>query len=272
MSSRLSSLILILFAATLAARGADLTEATFTQVVNSVTVASPAGKELRPAKVQTQFVAPQILRTGVNSRAELTAADQTVTRVGANTIFSFKPNSRTINLQKGSVLFNAPAGQGGGTIQTAAATASVLGTTIIVSFDPKVGCKLLVIEGTAKIMLPNGQSATVRAGQMIIVPNGATSLPPVFGFLIDKTKKASHLLSGFKSSLPSEDKILAAIRKQDEQLANGDLKIMQSGGDTFLIDPNTQRAYFIEQQQRQDANKPKQPTPPPYVPPPINGI
>ncbi len=265
--------ILILAATAFIVRAADLTEATFTQVVNNVTVASPASKELRPAKVQTKFITPQILRTGANSRAELTAPDKTVTRVGANTIFSFKPNSRTINLQKGSVLFNSPPGQGGGTIQTAAATASVLGTTIMVSFDPKVGCKLLVLEGTAKIMLPNGQSTTVRAGQMIIIPNGATSLPPVVGFLIDKTKKNANLLSGFDDKLPSEDKILAAIREQDRQLANGDLKIMQSGNDTFLIDPNTQQAYFIEQQQRQEANKPKPPpSPPPYIPPPINGI
>ena len=42
---------------------------------------------------------PDILKTGPQSRAELVAEDETVTRVGANTIFSFDPASRTIDLR-----------------------------------------------------------------------------------------------------------------------------------------------------------------------------
>lgn len=257
--------LVVAFALVSMAQAADLREATFTQVVKQVTVSDTQGTKTRPAKVQGKFIAPEVLRTGVGARAELTAPDKTVTRVGSNTIFSFNPGSRTINLEKGSVLFNPPAGQGGGTVQTAAATASVLGTTIIVSFDPKVGCKLLVIEGKSKIMLPNGKSTTLVAGQMIIIPNGATQMPPIFSFIIDKTKKDSLLLSGFEGELPSDDKILAAILRQNEQLKNGELQIIRNGGDTFLIDPNTQQAYFLEQERRQQP-------PAPVLPPPCNTI
>src|ERR1044071_6615627 len=111
-------------------RAIDLKQSKFTQVVNDVQIISGADKSAKAASLNDLFKVPDILRTGPNSRAELIAEDQTITRVGANTVFSFDPAKRTIDLEKGSVLFHSPTGKGGGTIQTGSATASVLGTTI----------------------------------------------------------------------------------------------------------------------------------------------
>ena len=95
---------------------ATIDRAVFTEVVNSVRVIEPATKKTGAAKVQAEFNAPSILRTGPDSRAEMISSDQTVTRVGQNTVFSFEPNSREVDLEKGSVLFQSPSGKGGGTI------------------------------------------------------------------------------------------------------------------------------------------------------------
>src|ERR1019366_9653449 len=86
----------------------DLKQSKFTQIVNDVQIISGADKTAKAAALNDLFKVPDILRTGPNSRAELVAADQTITRVGANTIFSFEPANRTIDLQKGSLLFHSP--------------------------------------------------------------------------------------------------------------------------------------------------------------------
>src|SRR5882724_10662853 len=67
----------------------DLKQAKFTQVVNHVEVISAADKSFQSVSVNAIFKMPDVLRTGPASRAELVAADHTITRVGANTIFSY---------------------------------------------------------------------------------------------------------------------------------------------------------------------------------------
>src|SRR5260370_25989939 len=52
----------------------------------------------------------------------------TITRLGSQTIFSFKGGTRTINLKSGSILLVVPKNSGGGQIKTAAVTASVTGS------------------------------------------------------------------------------------------------------------------------------------------------
>lgn len=244
MKTFISRLGLLLLVCPVVAQAIDLREATFTQVVNSVSVTDSQGNGSRPAQLNTKFATPEVIRTGVNSRAELTAADQTVTRVGANTIFSFKPEGRGINLQQGSVLFNSPSGKGGGTIQTAAATASVLGTTIIVSTTNNGGFKLLVLEGKAKATLPNGRDFVLKAGQMTFITPGMTQAPAVFEFRLGKQNDGSGLLKGFSKPLPAQDKVQQAVMLQEVKIANGDavdtgLMIGQVvGNEIQVIDPS----------------------------------
>ena len=74
--------------------------------------------------------------TGTQSRSELTFADLTITRLGANTSFSFKQGTREMNLIDGAILFQVPKGSGGATIRTAGVTAAITGTTGIGEFHP----------------------------------------------------------------------------------------------------------------------------------------
>jgi hypothetical protein len=107
-------------------RAAELQEAQVTQVVQDVRVL-PSNAAPRPASLHDRVHQDEAVRTGVESRSELTFQDMTITRLGSQTIFSFKGGTRTINLKSGSILLSVPKNSGGGQIKTAAVTASISG-------------------------------------------------------------------------------------------------------------------------------------------------
>ena len=226
MKSCLHSTIALTFAAAAAfptiATAANIERSTITEVVKDASILQPATKGRKAARVAEVFGVPDVLRTGSDSRVEMIAEDQTVTRVGANTIFSFEPQKREINLQKGSVLFNSPAGKGGGTIRTAAATAAVQGTTLIVVTTQNGGFKVLMMEHRGFVKSKNGQTRWIDAGQMVYALPGG-DLSGVLNFHLAEQVGVSRLVSGFKKPLPSKDKIEAAIAKQERAIAKGQL-------------------------------------------------
>lgn len=206
---------------TLSLFAASLAESTFTEIVKEVNVVSGVAKAVAPARLADLFKAPDLVRTGVDSRAELTAADQTITRVGANTVFAFEPVGRNLRLEKGSVLFHSPTGKGGGTIKSGGASAAVLGTTIIVVATEAGGFKLIVLEGKGKATLPNGKTVTLKAGQLVFVLAGGKSFSKVLDFNLGKLVASSLLVGGFSHELSSRALINAAIQKQNDALARG---------------------------------------------------
>jgi hypothetical protein len=216
--------ILLIAALTIAGRfsgaAAPLTESTFTEIINEVNTLSAAG-DASSAKVSDVLKAPQRVRTGPQSRAELTAPDKTITRVGANTVFSYADNGRTINLEQGNLLFHAPKGLGGGTIKSGGAAAAVLGTTLMVSATRAGGFKVILLEGKGKITLPNGKSVTLTAGQEVFVLPGGTDFSQVLDINLDKLVSGSLLVNGFSHELSSRPLILVAIKGQDSKLASG---------------------------------------------------
>jgi hypothetical protein len=199
---------------------ADLRESTLVQVVNEVKVA-PAQAGEKDAKVNDTIRAPDKIRTGAKSRAELKAPDNTLTRVGANTVFSFEQSGRTLNLEKGSVLFHSPAGRGGGTIKSAGASAAVLGTTLIVAATPDGGFKCILLEGKGRITLPNGVTRDLEAGDMIYVPAGAQNLDAILKLDLGKLVAGSQLVNGFNSPLPSLGDVRNEVAKQRIAIISG---------------------------------------------------
>jgi hypothetical protein len=200
----------------------DLRLSKFTQVINEVTVMEPQTKAVRAAQLKTDFVSPEILRTGPGSRAELTAMDQTLTRVGANTVFSFEPTGRNVDLQQGCLLFHSPKGKGGGTVKSAGASATVLGTTLIVSATANGGFKVIVLEGKAQVKLPGGARRNLVAGQLLFILPNAERFGPLLSINLGHLVKSSKLVQGFKADLPSLGKISEAVREQEHLVEVGE--------------------------------------------------
>ena len=212
--------LLALGAFVLPLAAAPLTESTFTEIIRDVNTLSTAGAAAA-ASVNDLLRAPDRVRTGAQSRTELTAADHTITRVGANTVFSYADSGRTLNLEKGSLLFHSPKGHGGGTIRSGGASAAVLGTTLIVAATDDGGFKVILLEGRGRVTLPNGEKISLRAGQMVFIAPNGTKTGGALDINLEKLVNGSLLVNGFSRPLPSEPRIAEEIKKQDLLFASG---------------------------------------------------
>jgi hypothetical protein len=205
------------------AGAAPLESSTFTEVIREVNILPATSDTTVPAHLNDVLKAPDRVRTGPMSRAELTAPDQTITRVGANTIFSFDGKNRTLNLDQGSLLFHAPKGIGGGIIKSGGAAAAVLGTTLIVVATPTGGFKVLLLEGHGLVTLPDGRSIKLPAGELVFVLPGKAGFSPRYYFNLEKLAASSLLVNGFPDGLSSLPLIKKAIAQQQDALAFGNL-------------------------------------------------
>jgi len=112
-----------------------LKSAQITAVVNDVKVVDPVKGERR-AGVKDVVQGSLGIKTGLQSRAELVFQDKTLTRLGANTLFSFNEGTRELELERGTMLLQVPKNVGGARIRTAAVTAAITGTTILLEYSP----------------------------------------------------------------------------------------------------------------------------------------
>jgi len=109
-----------------AVRADELKEAKVTQVVRDVRVL-PSNASPRPAAVNDNVRQGTAVQTGVRSRSELTFKDQTITRLGEQTIFSVGEGPRTIDLGSGQFLLYAPKKGGGAKVKMGSVTAAITG-------------------------------------------------------------------------------------------------------------------------------------------------
>ena len=198
-------------------------DARVTQIVRDVKVL-PEEAEARPAAINDRVGEGEAVRTGDASRSELTFADLTISRLGANTIYSFNKAGHDVQLTNGSLLLRVPKGSGGGNIRTDPVTVAVTGTTLIFEHARGGRSKLIVLEGGARLALTKvrGQSRDLRAGQMLEVPPGATTLGMPVDINLDEVMKTHPLITNFRA-LPSRDLIAQAARDQaaDEPIYQG---------------------------------------------------
>src|SRR6266576_5928910 len=247
--------------------GAELKEARVTQVVKDVKLL-PNAAAARPAVVSDQVHDGIAVRTGVESRAELTFTDSTLARLGANTIFSFAEGTRNLDLKDGVMLLRVPKDAGGAKINTAAVTAAITGTTVMLEYHPHSYIKFIILEGTGRIFLPHrlGESVLVHAGQMLITKPEAKNLPRPVDVDVKKIMKTSRLIKGF-AKLESAPLIAQVEAVQDAEKANGqvyetNLAIFGAGTDVALLDPT-----HAELQEPTPTPPPTTPTPTPTTTP-----
>jgi hypothetical protein len=107
-------------------RADELKEAKVTQVIQDVRVL-PSNASPRPAAVNDDVRQGTAVQTGVQSRSELTFKDQTITRLGEQTIFSVGKGPRSIDLGSGQFLLYAPKKAGGAKVKMGSVTAAITG-------------------------------------------------------------------------------------------------------------------------------------------------
>ncbi|MFN2621844.1 MAG: FecR domain-containing protein [Chthoniobacterales bacterium] len=217
-----------------------LTSAEVTKVINRVAVVDPT-KGQQPAKIRDVIKDDLGLQTGEKSRSELLFQDNTLTRIGAETFFSFKTGTRDMTLEKGSMLLQVPKGLGGATIHTAAVTAAITGTTIMMEYVPNRYIKVLVLEGSLRLSRNGrfGDSLLLRPGKMVIMRPDAKRIPEPVDVDIKHIVQTSTLVNFPDSApLPSVGLIQEAIDSQARSMARNDLVptnlVMGHGTDVVL--------------------------------------
>ncbi|PYK79709.1 MAG: hypothetical protein DME37_08195 [Verrucomicrobia bacterium] len=229
-----------------------LTSAEVTKIINRVSVIDPA-KGGHPATVRDVIKDDLGLQTGAKSRSELLFQDNTLTRIGAETFFSFKTGTRDMTLEKGSMLLQVPKGLGGAKIHTAAVTAAITGTTIMMEYSPGKYLKVLVLEGSLRLSRNGsfGDSVVLHPGQMVIMRPDAKKIPDPIDVDLAEIVKTSTLVN-FPGGdiLPSMSLIQAAISDQAKEVAKGTLvptNLVMGHGTKVVLASNDQLAKTVGQ-------------------------
>src|SRR6266480_6993373 len=202
-----------------------LTSAEVTKIINRVSLIEPA-KGARPAVVRDVIKDDRGLQTAARSRSELLFQDNTLTRIGAETFFSFKTGTRDMTLEKGSMLLQVPKGLGGAEIHTAAVTAAITGTTIMMEYSPGQYLKVLVLEGSLRLSRNGsfGDSLVLHPGKMVIMRPDAKKIPDPIDIDLAEIVRTSTLVNfPGRQVLPSMSLIQAAINDQARELTKGTL-------------------------------------------------
>jgi hypothetical protein len=257
LGKRISALLVLFTSCSMAAM--EFKEAEITTIKNMVE--HDAGSGAAPAKVSEKIQEKSKVSTAAASMAELTFADSSITRMGANTQFSFQSKERLVKLEQGSVLVNTPPGNGGAVVEAGGVTGAVSGTTFLASRDASGGVMFVMLEGsgTLKVTVPTGGGGTVvkeiRPGQAASVgsatvkaaekanaggpppgpepESGSTKPAPkaeviqVFEVDVKKIVETAPLIREFKTELPSMEKIEKTIEVQQTAVKEGKLEKLE---------------------------------------------
>jgi hypothetical protein len=194
---------------------AEQKQARVTEVIHDVRLltAKTAG---HPAAVNDAVHEGTAVRTGTDSRAELTFTDQTLTRLGANTVFSFGGAARTYDLGSGAILMSAPRESGTVKITTAVATCAVSGFTMISEYHGNTWNKVLMLNGDGYVSLRRnpGDKRHMHSSEILIFRPDATVLPQPQQFDICNVISQGYLVAGFAKKLPEWPALVNLCERQ----------------------------------------------------------
>jgi FecR protein len=222
--SSLAALLVTLVALFSWARAVENREARLTVIVHDVRLL-PAHTAARPAALNENVRPGTAVKTGTESRAELTFANASITRLGANTVFSFNEEARTIELGSGTILVNVPKSAGEITINMPVATAAISGFTGLFSTAPNSYSKIIVVEGRACVRHRHARASeaciNLFAGdEFVIRPDGR--FPPN-AVQINLAKIVQGPLFTKFPPLPEWNLVLAEVQKQRTNPPSGGL-------------------------------------------------
>lgn len=213
----------------------NLQSAKVTKVINDVRVYRPAASA-KKAQLGDVINGKTSLQTGRRSRSELRFQDDTITRLGSNSIFSFERGTRDLSLEQGTILLTVPKNAGGARIRTATVTAAVTGTSIMMEYFRNKWVKIIVLEGSLVTWLErDGQKnrKTIKAGQMMILKANDNKMPNPVEIDLQRLLKTSGLANQETfGPLPTvaQNRIAAAITQQDSLKNEGFLAPINQGG------------------------------------------
>jgi hypothetical protein len=213
----LFAVVITIVSARFSVFAAEKREARVTEVIKDVRLLASQTAP-RPASVNDSVREGTVVRTGSDSRAELTFTDESLTRLGANTLFSFSTGGRNVDLANGALLLAVPKGASTTKVKAGAATVAITGFTMLAEHHPKSASKIIILEGHGVVSLKGVRTppCDMHAGQMMIIPPRPVTCPEVYNVRITKILKTARLITQFRK-LPkwSLDAIWDAAKHQE---------------------------------------------------------
>jgi hypothetical protein len=198
-----------------ASHAAKFKRAEVTKLVNDVKLLTGT-QTSHPASRGSVVSGSIAVRTGQKSRTELQFKDESVVRLGSNSVFSFLEGKRQVDLKEGTLLMQVPKSLGRTSVKTAAISAAITGTTILIEFVPPVynskgklikpgRIKIIVVEGVFEFSLDIAPRDKMElfAGEMVAFSADAKELPRKFKIDLENLIKTSLLMGGGMGPLPN---------------------------------------------------------------------
>jgi hypothetical protein len=248
--------LVVLLVLGLAVRRASCEEfAEITQVVSHATVSGEGGGESTAAADKPVGLRDSVT-TQANSRLEMVLPDETVIRLGVDSVFTSGPTPGDLDLQQGTMLIQAPPRAQGRNIQIGNVTATVKNGTLMAEVTKGQPIKLISVSGAARVRLKNGRggSLLLDAGHMLILPPGVQNMAGMEPVAINMARlmTTARLVTGFKnngSHLNSSSWARELAQQQAAfdrfELALTNLVLIGDGSDVFLA-----RQYTLTQLQQ----------------------
>ncbi len=218
-----------------------------------------------PAKIGDNIQGETQVATGPESRAELRFPDNSLTRMGANSVFRLQPGSRTMELERGVILLQVPKKMNGAKVRTAAVTAAVTGTTLLLEYMPGGYIKLIVVEGEVDLFFNDkpGNFITLTQGEMLIMKIDATSFPSPVKVDLQRLISTSRLMDPeVFGELGNLKQLEQALKEQEKLKDKGEL--IETA---FLIEGRGTRVALSQELRLELARS----EPGPEAPPPGSG-
>jgi len=161
--------------------------------------------------------------TGQQSMCELSLDDKSITRIGANALFSFVKQERLVKCDKGTFLVSKDPETETITVTTGSVTAAVNGSTVV--FDVKDDATHIAVAETTKGVVvtdKNGKSMTLQSGEGIsATPNGMTSSSPQSVDVKDLTSSSPLFTEKGLAPLANDALIKGVASAQETAKAQG---------------------------------------------------
>ena len=193
----------------------------------------------------TVFRSKGQIQTGSSSRIELELPYLAIVRIGSNAAVEFSADNRTLTMDSGTLLLSSPKDTGKVTINSGSVITTVANGDLEMS-NIAGQVKVIVLNGRvlASIAANPSSSKSLRSGQMVNVPAGATVMPPVTAIRLSKLLKTSILFN--MGPLPSSKAIQQKATAQspprpfvtggfDPDFVNGGLLSIGAQGTASMI-------------------------------------
>jgi len=210
-----------------------LKSATVVEVKNDVFIQKES-KEEHSAVPKDVVSGKDIVRTGQKSRAELEFADRSIARLGSNTVFSFDPESRTMEVTRGTALIHVPPGLSGAQIATPAATAAIQGDVVALRVNGQGATQILALSRDARGPVTvtfnrTGETRILEVGQMLTLNPRDLRMPAPSSVNVSLFLKTSMLVkkeAGFSTELPksAQNEIQKGEAVQQKEIKAGALE------------------------------------------------